>query len=74
MQKKQKRPRSRRRPRLTPIKSEIGAVPAFSPLDRKKARIRRAEMIANEIAVRIFSRLLHAELEDPSESEPPAAW
>ena len=73
MQKKQKRPLSSKRPRLTPIKSEIGAVPAFSPFESWNAVTSRPTTIESEIAVLIFWPRVHAELEVPSESGPPAA-
>jgi hypothetical protein len=59
MQKKQKRPRSSKSPKLIPIRSEIGAVPEFSPCERRKAVKRRPAIIANEKAVRIFWLLSH---------------
>jgi hypothetical protein len=73
MQKKQKRPRSSKRPRLIPIKREIGAVPAFSPFESWKAVTSNPITIESEIAVLIFWPRVHAELEVPSESGPPAA-
>jgi hypothetical protein len=65
MQKKQKRPRSRRRPRLIPIRREIGAVELDVFEERIKARRRSAAMTAKEIAVRIFSLRVHAEAATP---------
>jgi hypothetical protein len=65
MQKKQNRPRSRSRPRLIPIKSEIGAVPEFSPWERRKAVNNRPRTMAREIAVLIFWLLFQSGLEAP---------
>jgi hypothetical protein len=55
-----------------PIRSEIGAVPEFSPCERRKAVKRRARTIAREKAVRIFWLLFQVKLEAPICSEPPA--
>jgi hypothetical protein len=65
MQKKQKRPRSSNSPKLTPIKSEIGAVELLVFDERTNAVRRRAAITPNEIAVRIFSARVQAEAAAP---------
>jgi len=59
MQKKQKRPRSSKSPKLIPIKSEIGAVELLVFDERINAVSRSAAITPNEIAVRIFSARVH---------------
>ncbi|MEY4290878.1 MAG: hypothetical protein RL130_820 [Actinomycetota bacterium] len=65
MQKKQKRPRSKRSPKLIPINREIGAVELLVLDERIKAVKRSAAITAKEIAVRIFSARVHAEAATP---------
>ena len=59
IQKKQNRPRSSSKPRLTPIKSEIGAVEEFSDDESTNAVANSAAITPSEIAVRIFSARVH---------------
>jgi hypothetical protein len=54
------------------MRSEIGAVPEFSPCESRKAVKRRPTIIASEKAVRIFWLLFQVKLEAPIFSEPPA--
>ena len=65
IQKKQKRPRSSNSPKLIPISNEIGAVEFSRFEERINATPRRAVITAKEIAVRIFSLLLHKESAAP---------
>ncbi len=65
MQKKQKRPRSSKRPKLIPINSEIGAVEFSRFEERIKAVARRAAITKKEMPVRIFSCLVHKESAAP---------
>ena len=65
MQKKQKRPRSSKSPKLIPINREIGAVALLVFEERINAVSRSAAITANEIAVRIFSARVQAEAAAP---------
>lgn len=65
MQKKQKRPRSSSKPKLIPIKSEIGAVELLVFEERIKAVVRSTAITEKEIAVRIFSARVQAEAAAP---------
>lgn len=60
IQKKQKRPRSNKRPRAVPINSEIGAVLACSPDDKTYARANNPTISAAETNVLIFSARVHS--------------
>jgi hypothetical protein len=65
IQKKQKRPRSSSKPKLIPIRREIGAVEFSRFEERMKAVTRRAAITKNEMPVRIFSCFVHKESAAP---------
>jgi len=61
MQKKQNLPLSSSKPKLTPMSNEIGAVLLLVFEESRYEVSNRAAITPREIAVRIFSALVHSE-------------